>query len=95
MAEESGRERDPARSTATDGPITSAAGVRREMTRLRLLLSEGGAVYGGRLPPLLLQHQLYANVADRTLVDRTVVRELRGLGCVRRQTLCVPSVVGV
>ena len=76
---QNGRERESLRDelNARGGRTlnaTSAAGVRKEMARIRSLLQEDGHIYGARLPPLLLQHQLYANVTDRTLVDRTVVR---------------------
>lgn len=49
-----------------------ASDVQAAMTLLRSMLP-ASLGYGRLLPPLLLQHQLYWLIDDRTLVDRTVV----------------------
>ena len=58
--------------TSSDSEVQS---VRTAMAMLRGMLP-AALGYGRRLPPLLLQHQLYWLLADRTRVDRTVVSQI-------------------
>ena len=55
--------------------VVGGSSVSETETRLKELMSLFPvAVFEGQLPPIVLRHQLYSVIDDRTLVDRELVR---------------------